>query len=347
MVTVALDFPDGFLWGTATASYQIEGAVDKDGRGPSIWDAFCHTPGKIFHGDTGDIACGHYERWEQDVAVIAGLGLNVTGFPWLGLGVEPDGAGSYNQKGIDFYRQLLDRLLERGISPAVTLYHWDLPQALEEKGGWANRDSAERFSDYAHHVVEALGDRVRLWITLNEPWVSAHLGYGLGEHAPGLSDLGTALRAAHHLLLGHGLAVEAVRAVMAPGSDLGITLNLYPTYPASGLAADAEAAKRVDGYANRWFLGLLLKGAYPRDMVDLFTPISGDAHIRSGDLETINAHVDFLGVNYYVCHTVAAPEGEGETRARPYPTVLHAVERLDPGDSRYRPRMAGATQRSG
>ncbi len=193
MATVALDFPDGFLWGTATASYQIEGAVDKDGRGPSIWDAFCHTPGKIFHGDTGDIACDHYERWEQDVALMAGLGLNAYRLSVAWPRVQPDGAGSYNQKGIDFYRQLLDRLLEHGITPAVTLYHWDLPQALEEKGGWANRDSAERFSDYAHHVVEALGDRVRLWITLNEPWVSAHLGYGLGEHAPGLSDLGTAL----------------------------------------------------------------------------------------------------------------------------------------------------------
>jgi beta-glucosidase len=329
-VTVALDFPDGFLWGTATASYQIEGAVDKGGRGPSIWDAFCHTPGNIFHGDTGDIACDHYERWEQDVALMAELGVNAYRLSVAWPRVQPDGAGSYNQKGIDFYRQLLDRLLERGITPAVTLYHWDLPQALEEKGGWANRDTAERFSDYAHHVVEALGHRARLWITLNEPWVSAHLGYGLGEHAPGLSDLGTALRAAHHLLLGHGLAVEAVRAVMAPSSELGITLNLSPTYPATGSAADAEAAKRVDGYANRWFLGPLLKGAYPPDMVDLFTPISGDAHIRSGDLETVNAHLDFLGVNYYACHTVAAPEGDGETSARPFPTVLHAVERLDP-----------------
>ena len=180
-MTEVLNFPDRFLWGTATASYQIEGAVDKDGRGPSIWDTFCHTPGKIFHGDTGDIACDHYDRWEQDVALMAELGLNAYRLSVAWPRVQPDGAGPYNQRGIDFYRRLLDSLLEHGIAPAVTLYHWDLPQALEDKGGWAVRETAERFSDYAHHLVEALGDRARLWITLNEPWVSAFVGYGFGE----------------------------------------------------------------------------------------------------------------------------------------------------------------------
>ncbi len=328
-MTEVLNFPDGFLWGTATASYQIEGAVGKDGRGPSIWDTFCHTPGKIFHGDTGDIACDHYDRWEQDVVLMAGLGVNAYRLSVAWPRIQPDGTGPFTQKGVDFYRRLLDRLVEHGIAPAVTLYHWDLPQALQDKGGWANRDTAARFSDYAHHVVEALGERARLWITLNEPWVSAYVGYGLGEHAPGLSDLGTALRAAHHLLLGHGLAVAAIRPAMAAGSELGITLNLYPTHPATGAPADAEAAKRVDGYANRWFLDPVLKGAYPKDMLDIFTPVSGDAHIHPGDLETISAPLDFLGVNYYACHTVAA-DGGAETTGRPYPRLLHAVERGDP-----------------
>ncbi len=330
-MTEVLNFPDRFLWGTATASYQIEGAVDKDGRGPSIWDTFCHTPGKIFHGDTGDIACDHYDRWEQDVALMAELGLNAYRLSVAWPRVQPDGAGPYNQRGIDFYRRLLDSLLEHGIAPAVTLYHWDLPQALEDKGGWAVRETAERFSDYAHHLVEALGDRARLWITLNEPWVSAFVGYGFGEHAPGRSDLGTALRAAHHLLLGHGLAVQAVRPVMAPGSELGLTLNLYPSYPATNSAADIDAAKRVDGYANRWFLGPVLKGTYPQDMLELFTPISGDDHIQSDDLEIINAPLDFLGVNYYACHTVAAAASGPVPSGRPYPDVLGAVERTAPG----------------
>jgi beta-glucosidase len=330
-VSEVLNFPARFLWGTATASYQIEGAVDKDGRGPSIWDTFCHTPGKIFHDDTGDIACDHYDRWEQDVALMAELGLNAYRLSVAWPRVQPDGAGPYNQLGIDFYRRLLDSLLEHGIAPAVTLYHWDLPQALEDKGGWAVRETAERFSDYAHHLVEALGDRARLWITLNEPWVSAHVGYGFGEHAPGRSDLGTALRAAHHLLLGHGLAVQALRPVISPGSELGLTLNLYPSYPATNSAADVDAAKRVDGYANRWFLDPVLKGTYPQDMVELFMPISGDDHIQSGDLEIINAPVDFLGVNYYACHTVAAAGSGPVPSGRPYPDVLGAVERTAPG----------------
>jgi beta-glucosidase len=329
-VSEVLKFPDGFLWGTATASYQIEGAVDKDGRGPSIWDTFSHTPGRTLHGDTGDIACDHYGRWEQDVALMAELRLNAYRLSVAWPRVQPDGSGSYNQKGIDFYSRLIDRLIEQGLTPAVTLYHWDLPQALEDKGGWAARETSERFADYAHHVVEALGDRVPLWITLNEPWVSAHVGYGLGDHAPGKRDLATALRAAHHLLLGHGLAVEAVRPLMAPGAALGITLNLYPTHPATGSAADAEAATRVDGYSNRWFLDPVFKGAYPQDMVELFTPVSGDAHIRDGDLATISAPLDFLGVNYYSSHTVAAADGLPSTGRRPYPAVLGAVERTDP-----------------
>ena len=325
-----LNFPDGFLWGSATASYQVEGAVATDGRGRSIWDTFCHTPGKVFHGDTGDIACDHYNRWEQDVALMADLGLNAYRLSVAWPRVQPDGAGPYNQRGIDFYRRLLDRLVDKDIAPAVTLYHWDLPQSLEDKGGWENRDTASRFAEYAHHVVEALGDRAKLWITLNEPWVSAHVGYGLGEHAPGKRDLGTALRAAHNLLLAHGLAVRAVRQVGAPGAQVGITLNLHPTYPASGSPADAAAAARVEGYVDRWFLDPVLKGSYPQDMAEIFMPVSGDAHIHGGDLGTINVPVDFLGVNYYFCHTVTASGGTSAPRGRPYPEVLEAVELHDP-----------------
>jgi beta-glucosidase len=329
-VTALLGFPDGFLWGTATASYQIEGAVNEDGRGASIWDTFCHTPGKVWHGDTGDIACDHYHRWPQDVALMARLGLNAYRLSVAWPRVQPDGSGAFNQAGLDFYRRLLDGLAEHGLTAAVTLYHWDLPQALEDAGGWANRDTAGRFADYAHEVVGALGDRVALWTTLNEPWVSAHLGYGDGTHAPGVADLGTAFRAAHHLLLGHGLAAAAVRSAMAPTSSVGITLNLSPCHPASSSSEDAEAASRVDGYANRWFLGPIFEGDYPGDMAGLVHGVAGDAHIRPGDMETINVPVDFLGVNYYYCHTVAAAEGAPWPGERPFPGFLRAVDRPGP-----------------
>ena len=270
-MTAILGFPTGFLWGTATASYQIEGAVDEDGRGASIWDTFCRTPGKVWHGDTGDIACDHYHRWPADVALMARLGLNSYRFSVAWPRVQPDGSGAFNQAGLDFYRRLLDGLAEHGIAAAVTLYHWDLPQALQDAGGWANRATAGRFADYAHEVVHALGDRVALWTTLNEPWVSAHLGYGDGTHAPGVADLSAAFRSAHHLLLAHGLAAAAVRSAMAPASSLGITLNLSPCRPATSSADDAEAARRVDGYANRWFLDPVFEGQYPQDLAGFST----------------------------------------------------------------------------
>jgi beta-glucosidase len=327
--TPLLRFPDGFLWGTATASYQIEGAVAEDGRGPSIWDAFCHTPGKVFHGDTGDIACDHYHRWEQDVSLMARLGLNSYRLSVAWPRVQPDGSGALNQPGLDFYRRLVDRLVGHGIAPVVTLYHWDLPQTLEDAGGWANRDTAGRFAEYAYEVVRALGDGVVLWITLNEPWVSAHLGYGDGTHAPGRADLSSAFRAAHHLLLGHGLAAAAVRSVMAPASKLGITLNLSPSHPASASAADVQAATRVDGYVNRWFLGPIFRGEYPEDVAGLVRPVAGEAYVRPGDMEDIKAPIDFLGVNYYYCHAVAAIEDTPRPGDRPFPAFLRAVERPD------------------
>jgi beta-glucosidase len=301
-------FPDGFLWGAATASYQVEGAVDEDGRGPSIWDAFSATPGAVRHGDTGAIACDHYHRWESDLDLMSALGLGAYRFSVAWPRVQPDGSGAVNARGLDFYRRLVDGLLERGIEPMPTLYHWDLPLPLQEKdGGWTSRDTAERFAEYAAVVHAALGDRVRRWITLNEPWVSSFLGYGAGVHAPGVRDGASALAAAHHLLLGHGLAVDAMRAGRH-GGEIGITLNLTPAVPVTDAAEDVAAARRADGNANRWFCDPLLRGAYPADLVDWYADTAPGAmpEVRHGDLDRIGAPLDFLGVNYYFRQHVRA-----------------------------------------
>lgn len=304
-----LRFPDGFLWGTATASYQIEGAVDEDGRGPSIWDTFCHTPGKVFHGDTGDVACDHYHRWEEDVALMAQLGVNSYRMSVAWPRVQPEGSGEYNQSGIDFYRRLLDSLVEHGIAPVVTLYHWDLPQALQDEGGWTSRDTAKQFEDYARIVAGALGDRVERWTTLNEPWVSAFIGYARGDHAPGLRDLGAGVLAAHHLLLGHGLAARAVAETAGRSAQIGITLNLAPGTPASPSDEDAAAARRVDEHLNRWFLDPVLLGNYPQELFEEYVRLVGGDFLQAGDLALIHADLDFLGVNYYSPRRVAASIG--------------------------------------
>lgn len=322
-----LHFPPGFLWGTATAAYQVEGGAEEGGRKPSIWDTFCHTPGKVFHGDTGDIACDHYHRWEQDVGLMSSLGLSAYRFSVSWSRAQPEGSGPFNQVGLDFYRRLLDTLGEHGITPAVTLYHWDLPQALEDKGGWTERETAKRFADYASGIVNALGDRAKLWITLNEPWVSSHVGYGMGRHAPGKADLTSAVRAAHHLLLGHGLAAGALRSQVAAGSQVGIALNLTPTYAAS--AEDGAVAELVDAYANRWFLDPIFLGTYPDELAQRFYPVTGDLHVQPGDLATISSGIDFLGVNYYLCRHVAAASAVPDQDYGPYPAVLGAVERPD------------------
>ena len=297
-------FPEGFLWGTATASYQIEGAVDKDGRGTSIWDTFSHTPGKVYRGDTGDVACDHYNRLEEDLDLMADLGLQAYRFSVGWPRIQPEGSGPVNRKGLDFYQRLVDGLRARSIEPMPTLYHWDLPQALEDKGGWTSRETSERFAEYASLVYEALADSVRFWITLNEPWVSSWMGYGIGTHAPGHSSISKALAATHHLLLGHGLALEAMRSAGHEDNQLGITLNLAPVRPASGERADAEAARRVDGNANRLYLDPLFRGSYPEDMLEHYRAESDFAFVRGGDLESISAPIDFLGVNYYFRHTV-------------------------------------------
>ncbi|MER7005065.1 GH1 family beta-glucosidase [Dactylosporangium sp. NPDC000555] len=311
-----LTFPPGFLWGAATASYQIEGAATEGGRTPSIWDTFSHTPGRTVGGDTGDEACDHYHRYRDDVALMSDLGLGSYRFSIAWPRVQPGGRGPMNSEGLDFYRRLVDELLERGITPWVTLYHWDLPQELEDAGGWPARDTAARFAEYAALVHGALGDRVRHWTTLNEPWCSAFLGYASGVHAPGRQHAPDALAAMHHLLLGHGEAVRAIRA-NDPGAQLGITLNLYAVSPADpGNAGDLEAARRIDGLANRIFLDPVLRGAYPEDVRRDLAGISDFGFVRDGDLDIIATPLDLLGINYYSRHVVAAPEPDAP--AEPY-----------------------------
>ncbi|HEX5497536.1 MAG TPA: GH1 family beta-glucosidase [Mycobacteriales bacterium] len=292
-----LGFPSDFLWGAATSAYQIEGAVAEDGRGQSIWDTFCRMPGKVKNGDTGDVAADHYHRYAEDVRLMSELGLRAYRLSVCWPRVRPDGRGPTNQRGLDFYRGLVDRLLAHGIEPVVTLYHWDLPQPLQDDGGWENRETAERFAEYAATVHGALGDRVRLWTTVNEPWCAAFLGYASGIHAPGLTRPAGAFAAAHHLLLGHGLAAQALRAAN-PGVRVSISLNLSPVRPAEP-DRDGPMARRVDGLANRLFLDPILRGQYPVDVVEHARPFTDWGFLRDGDLGVIGGPVDALGVNYY------------------------------------------------
>jgi beta-glucosidase len=301
-------FPEGFVWGAATAAYQIEGAARDDGRGPSIWDTFSRTPGKVYAGHTGDVACDHYHRYADDVALMAELGLRAYRFSVSWPRVQPDGSGPVNPRGLDFYDRLVDELRGRGIEPFITLYHWDLPQALEDRGGWTSRETAELFAEYAAAVHARLGDRVTTWTTLNEPWCSAYLGYGNGVHAPGRQDPAAAFRAVHHLLLGHGLATNALRA--AGATTVGITLNpaaVLPADPAS--PTDQQAVRLVDGLHNRIFLDPLLGGGYPVDVLDHVARFTGLGHLWDGDEKIIGAPVDLLGVNYYAPTYVAARPG--------------------------------------
>ena len=297
-----LRFPDGFVWGAATAAYQIEGAVAEDGRTPSIWDTFSHTPGKVRDGDTGDVADDHYHRFHSDVALMAELGLKAYRFsvawPRITPHVTAESIGPVNDAGLAFYSALVDELLAAGIAPTVTLYHWDLPQALEDAGGWTNRATADRFGEYAAIVAAALGDRVELFSTLNEPFCSSYLGYGSGVHAPGRTDGAAALTAVHHLNLAHGRAVAAVRAA-APSARLSITLNLAWVRPESDSAVDADAARRIDGLANRVFLDPILHGRYPADVQTDTAAVTDWSFVQPGDLEVISAPIDVLGVNYY------------------------------------------------
>ncbi len=291
-------FPSNFAWGVATAAYQIEGAATEGGRGPSIWDAFSHTPGLSLHGDTGDIACDHYHRWEADLDLMASL--NITSYrlslSWARL--QPTGRGDLNPEGVSFYRGILNGLRERGITAYVTLYHWDLPALIEAEGGWTSRTTAYLFADYARATLEQLGDLAENWITLNEPWCSSFLGYGYGAHAPGRTDLRDAVAAAHHLNLAHGLAVAAIRAV-APGAAVGITNILTDIVPASDETRDLAAASRLDAVSNRVFMDPVYLGRYDKTVHEALDPLGLSEAIHDGDLATIAAPVDFVGVNHY------------------------------------------------
>jgi beta-glucosidase len=299
-----LEFGPGFVFGSATASYQIEGAVREDGRGPSIWDTFSHTPGKTTNGDTGDVACDHYHRWESDLDLMQELGLEAYRFSIAWPRIQPTGSGAVNRKGLEFYGRLVDGLLARGIRPVATLYHWDLPQALEDANGWVNRDTAYRFAEYASLVAEELGDRVHTWTTFNEPWCSAYLGYGSGAHAPGRTDGAAALAAVHHLNLAHGLAVPEIRRAATNDPDLSITLNLHVIR-----GEDDEARRRIDALANRAFLSPLLRGSYDADLLEDTAAVTDWAFVRAGDLAQIHQPIDVLGVNYYSTVTVRMWDG--------------------------------------
>ncbi|MEH1102393.1 GH1 family beta-glucosidase [Micromonospora sp. CPCC 205561] len=322
-----LRFPENFVWGAATAAYQIEGAATDDGRGPSIWDTFSRTPGKVHHGHTGDVACDHYHRYADDVALMAELGLKAYRFSVAWPRIQPDGTGPVNPRGLDFYDRLTDALLARGIDPIVTLYHWDLPQSLQDRGGWTNRETAEHFATYATAVHGRLGDRIRTWTTLNEPWCSAYLGYGNGVHAPGERDAGAAFAAVHHLLLAHGLAARALRA--AGAQTVGVTVNPADVRPADPeSAADAAAARLVDGLHNRIFLDPLLRAAYPDDVLEHVARIVEPTFLRDGDEKLIAAPVDLLGLNYYAPTYVAGRPGGAGSSA--YPGTDGTVEFLPP-----------------
>jgi beta-glucosidase len=311
-------FPPGFLWGTATASYQIEGAAKADGRGPSIWDTFSHTPGAVWNGDNGDIACDHYHRMDEDLDLLAELGVAAYRFSIAWPRVQPTGSGPANQKGLDFYRRLVDGLRARDIEPTVTLYHWDLPQPLEDKGGWWVRETAERYADYVDIVARAFGSDVERWITLNEPWCSSWLGYGAGRHAPGVQDIGKAAAANHHLLLAHGMAVPILRSAIS-SAKVGITLNLGDHQPGSQHELDVAAAWRADGNLNRLFLEPVFHGQYPEDMLEHYRDSKpGFSVIRDGDLDIISQPLDFLGVNYYFPSTVVDISRAKEARVAGY-----------------------------
>ncbi|WP_410646155.1 GH1 family beta-glucosidase [Amycolatopsis sp. cmx-4-54] len=309
-----LHLPADFLWGAATAAYQVEGAVDADGRLPSIWDDFVRVPGAVLNGDTADVACDHYRRWPEDLAIMKKLGLDAYRFSVAWPRVIPSGRGAVNPAGLDFYDRLVDALLDAGIRPFATLFHWDLPSALE--GGWPERDTAYAYADYAAVVAARLGDRVKDWNTVNEPLCSAWLGYLEGRFAPGVKDLKQAIHASHHLLLAHGLGVQAISANAAQPANIGLVVNLSGIEPASDSTADVEAAARMDGHVNRWWLDPSNGRGYPADMIEVYgvePPVVGD------DLEVIAAPVGFHGLNYYF-RQIVEDDPEGPTpRARQVP----------------------------
>ncbi|OEV02820.1 GH1 family beta-glucosidase [Streptomyces oceani] len=337
----ARTFPDRFVWGTSTAAYQIEGAVTEDGRTPSIWDTFSHTPGTVHAGDTGDTACDHYHRMPADVALMSQLGMTGYRFSVSWPRVQPTGRGPAVQRGLDFYRSLVDELLAHDITPMLTLYHWDLPQELEDTGGWPVRDTASRFADYARLVADALGDRVEMWTTLNEPWCSAFLGYASGVHAPGRTDPVAALRAAHHLNLAHGLATQALRAALPSRARLSVSLNPALVRPRTDSAADRDAARRIDALANRVFTGPMLRARYDDDLLADTARLTDWSFVQEGDTAIAAQPLDAVCLNYYTPSVVsAAPEGEdaerrdghGASSHSPWPAAERVAFHQPPGE---------------
>ncbi|MEU0083257.1 GH1 family beta-glucosidase [Streptomyces sp. NPDC006274] len=308
--TTTLRFPTGFRWGTATAAYQIEGAAAEDGRTPSIWDTFSRVPGKVRNGDTGDIAADHYHRMREDVALMRRLGVTDYRFSVAWPRVQPTGRGPAVQKGLDFYRRLVDELRDAGIRPVATLYHWDLPQELEDAGGWPQRETAQRFGEYAGIMAEALGDRVATWTTLNEPWCAAFLGYGNGVHAPGRTSPLASLRAAHHFNLAHGWAAQTLRAGLPSGSEISLTLNLHAVRAHTDSPEDLDAARRIDAVGNRVFLDPVFRGRLPEDLVRDTAAVTDWSFVLDGDLAAAATPIDSLGINYYSPTVVAAGSSE-------------------------------------
>lgn len=314
--------PDGFLWGAATSAQQIEGARFADGRGDSIWDRFAAEEGRIADRSTPDVACDHYHRWRDDIALMEWMGLGAYRFSIAWPRILPEGTGRVEPRGLDFYDALVDGLLEAGIQPYPTLYHWDLPQALQDRGGWSERSTVDAFVEYTRVVVDRLGDRVRNWATHNEPWCVITLGHEEAHHAPGLRDPRLALRAAHHLLLSHGLATQAIRELV-PTAEVGIVLIHCPVHPASEDPADRDAARWFDGFFNRWYLDPVFRGAYPEDAVaDRIKAGHLDGpdlpFVHPGDMEIISTPLDFLGINYYSRSVMkAGPDGPMDPRDLP------------------------------
>jgi beta-glucosidase len=310
----SISFPKDFTWGVATASYQIEGAWNTDGKGESIWDRFSHTPGKIQNNENGDVACDHYHRWPEDIALMKSLDVQAYRFSLSWPRIFPEGSGQINQPGLDFYSRLVDGLLDAGITPYITLYHWDLPQRLQEDGGWPARSTAEAFVAYTDEVTRQLGDRVKNWTTLNEPYVSAYIGYLEGRHAPGHRNIDEMLSAAHHLLLAHGWSVQPIRENVGE-AHVGVVLNMSPFVPASPSKEDADQARIGDGIVNRWYLDPLAGRGYPEDIREHYG--RGEEYFQPADMEVIAAPIDFLGVNYYfrsIARSESIPEEENEPR---------------------------------
>ena len=306
-------FPPTFQWGVASSAYQVEGAVTEDGRGPSIWDLFSHTPGKTVLGENGNIACDHYHRYSEDISLMKNLGVTHYRLSVSWPRIFPTGRQKMNVKGLGFYDRVVDTLLSHNITPIITLYHWDLPLALQEQGGWQNRDTAYTFADYAETMVSALGDRVKQWITHNQPWCTAYLGHFSGEHAPGIKNAQVSVDAAHHVLLSHALSTMAMRATQSD-AKIGITLNLSPVYPKDPSQENQKAARLQDVFNNRWFLDPLFKGEYPEELPTIFGVNPPE---NAGDMEIIRQPLDFLGINYYSAQVVAAPPRDQE----PWPVV--------------------------